>query len=149
MSLARDDERKRPDGAVMLRELHTKGWSWLRDASAQRSDSSDLRELVQHLASGVTGEPSIRAITGWPEQRYKNAARRYANLLRAMPSELRDAIEQTLARAPANAGDDWRKAKGTETGAGVDVDPDERFDVDAASAPAEDALELGDLLDAA
>lgn len=117
MSLKRDDERRRPDGAVMLKELHHKGWSWLRTAASQRPGAEDLSTLIDHLAVGITGEPAIRAATGWPEQRYKNACRRFATLVRAMPADLMEAIQDAIVRAPTSTGADWRKPKGTEIGA--------------------------------
>lgn len=131
MSLKRDDERKRPDGAVMLKELHEKAWAWLRANAACRDDSADLIALVEALASGVAGEPAIRAITGWPEQRYKNAARRYATLVRAMPPELAASVLEAIVRAPRYTGNDWRKAKGTEVGASGEDDAEpETYDRD-------------------
>ncbi len=143
MSLRRDDERKRPDGAVMLRELHTKAWSWLRDTASKRSDADDLMALIEHLAIGVTGEPAIRDASGWSEQRYKNAARRFANLVRVMPSELLAALRETITRAPTHTGAEWRKAKGTEVGAwgDDDLEPEtlERDDDDQAAFSTESA----------
>lgn len=120
MSLKRDDERKRPDGAVMLKELHENAWGWLRNTAKQRDDSADLLILIEQLAAGVTGEPEIRAATAWREQRYKNAVRRYRTLVRTMPPELASAVLDAVTRAPTYTGHDWRKAKGTEVGASED-----------------------------
>ncbi len=117
MSLRRDDERRRPEGAAILRDLHAKGWAWLRTAAAKKTRPEDMLTLIDHLEIGVTGEPAIRGETGWSEQRYQNACRRFATLVRHMPGELHDAILDAIVRSPANTGSDWSKPKGTEVGA--------------------------------
>lgn len=91
----------------------------------------------------------IRLATAWSEQRYKNACRRFATLVGAMPAELSGALRDAISRAPATTGADWRKARGTEVGAAAADDEQEGEVYDSAAESCDDPADDEDAEDRA
>ena len=103
MSLRADDQRKRPDGAVMNAELRAKVYAAARELAAK--DEEILAMLAAH-ESGALSEPEVIEHLGWMRERYFNVWRRFDRMRRKLPAELREAARELLTRGPVTASND-------------------------------------------
>jgi len=114
MSLRRDDERKRPEGQVVLAELRAKLYAPLR---ALAVGDPEVLQYLDLLEGGIIDEPEIRRRAQWDENTFNRVHRRWKTIRRKLPPEIVDDVRDAIVRAPIYTGDDWRKPKGTEVGA--------------------------------
>jgi hypothetical protein len=100
MSLRADDQRKRPDGAVMNAELRAKVYAAARELAAK--DAEILAMLDAH-ESGALNEPEVVEHLGWTREHYFKVWRRFDRMRHKLPAELREAALDVLSRGPLAA----------------------------------------------
>jgi hypothetical protein len=95
MSLRRDDDRVRPEGALALAELICRFCGALR---ALAGDDADVVTLIDAYASGSDDRTDVMQRLGWTLPRFVNVRRRLNTLLSHVPADLRAAALDAVTR---------------------------------------------------
>jgi hypothetical protein len=96
MSLRRDEDHSRPEGAVVRAELFRRFCRTLRTLAA---DDAELVSLIDAYTTGCDNRAEVMKRLSWTLSKFVNVRRRLNTLLGRLPEDLRAAAFETVTRA--------------------------------------------------